>query len=483
MAILKDILFGMNLKSIQGDREVEITGVTFDSRKVKKGNLFIAIKGLTIDGHLYIEKAIEGGALAIICQFLPTNQQEGITYIETENSSKALGICASNFFGRPSEKLQVVGITGTNGKTTIATLLHDLFSKLGYKSGLLSTVENRIGEEIIESKYTTPDAIQLNELVSQMVAEGCTHCFMEVSSHSLIQDRTEGLVFAGGVFTNISQDHLDYHKTFDAYIAAKKILFDNLPSDAFALVNQDDKRGRIMLQNTKAAKQKFAIKSMADFKAKVIHNTLEGLELDVDGTSAWFKLVGKFNAYNLLTVYAVALLLDENKIEVLEALSSLKAAKGRFEQLPNSSNIIAILDYAHTPDALENVLKTITHLRTKNELMVTVVGCGGNRDKDKRPKMAKIAAQYSDKLILTSDNPRNEEPRAILEDMLVGVPKSSRKNTMVIEDREEAIRTACNLANAKDIVLVAGKGHETYQEIKGVRNHFDDKEILTEMLN
>ena len=483
MAVLKDILFGVNLKSIQGDRDMEITGLAFDSRAMKKGFLFVAIKGLTTDGHLFVEKAISSGASAILCESLPSDQKEGVTYIETENSQKALGVCASNFYGRPSEKLKLVGITGTNGKTTIVTLLHDLFSKLGYKSGLLSTVENRIGEKIVESKYTTPDAIQLNELLAQMVFDGCTHCFMEVSSHALIQDRTEGLVFTGGVFTNISHDHLDYHKTFDGYIAAKKILFDNLPSEAFALVNQDDKRGRIMLQNTKADKQKFAIKSMADFKAKIIHNTLQGLELDVDGTNVWFKLVGGFNAYNLLTVYAIGVLLDEDKIEILEILSSLEAAKGRFEQVPNSSDIIAILDYAHTPDALENVLKTIADLRTKNELMVTVVGCGGNRDKDKRPKMAKIAAQYSNKLILTSDNPRDEEPRAILDDMLVGVPKSLEKNTMVIEDRREAIRTACNLASAKDIVLVAGKGHETYQEIKGVRQHFDDKEVLTEMLN
>lgn len=483
MATLKDILFGVNLKSIQGNRDGEVAGIAFDSREVREGYLFVAVKGLTTDGHLFIEKAIANGASAILCEELPGDRLGNISYVQTENSSKALGICASNFYGRPSDKLKLIGITGTNGKTTIATLLHDLFSKLGYTTGLLSTVENRIGEEVSPSKYTTPDAIQLNELLAQMVSKGCTHCFMEVSSHALIQDRTEGLVFAGGVFTNISHDHLDYHKTFDDYISAKKILFDNLPSEAFALINQDDKRGPIMLQNTKADKHKFGIKSMANFKAKVIHNTLQGLELDVDGTSAWFKLVGGFNAYNLLTVYAVGVLLEEDKLEVLEALSSLKAARGRFEQVPNQSDIIAILDYAHTPDALENVLKTIADLRTKNELMVTVVGCGGNRDKDKRPKMAKIAAQYSNKLILTSDNPRDEEPRAILDDMLVGIPKSLEKNTMVIEDRKEAIRTACNMATAKDIVLVAGKGHETYQEIKGERHHFDDKEILTDMLN
>ena len=483
MAILKDILFGVNLKRIQGDRELEITEIAFDSREVKKGFLFVAIKGLTVDGHQFINKAISNGASAVLCQELPKDFNEHISYVQTENSSKALGVCASNFYGRPSEKLQLIGITGTNGKTTIATLLYELFSKLGYNTGLLSTVENKIGDEVIPSNYTTPDAIELNVLMAQMVTRGCTHCFMEVSSHALAQDRTEGLVFTGGVFANISHDHLDYHKTFDEYISAKKILFDNLPSGAFALINQDDRRGAIMLQNTKADKQKFGIKSMANFKARVIHNTLQGLELDMNGTSAWFKLVGGFNAYNLLTVYAVGVLLEEDKLDVLEALSSLGTARGRFEQVPNEAGIIAILDYAHTPDALENVLKTIADLRTKNELMVTVVGCGGNRDKDKRPKMARIAAQYSNKLILTSDNPRDEEPRAILDDMLVGVPKSLEKNTLVIEDRKEAIRTACNMARAKDIVLVAGKGHETYQEIKGEHHHFDDKEILTEMLN
>lgn len=483
MALLKDILFGVQLKSIQGDRAVEITGIAFDSREVKEGYLFVAIKGLTVDGHSFIEQAIKQGAVGILCEALPQNLTEGIVFIETENSAQALGICASNFYDRPSEKLQLVGVTGTNGKTTVTTLAHDLFTQLGYSTGLLSTVENRIGEEVIESKYTTGDAIQINRLLAQMVEQGCTHCFMEVSSHALVQHRTEGLVFAGGVFTNITHDHLDYHGTFDEYIAAKKLLFDGLPSEAFALVNQDDKRGRVMLQNTKAQKVKFGIKSMADFKAKVLHNTLQGLELDIDGTNAWFKLVGGFNAYNLLTVYAIAVLLEEEKMDVLEALSSLPGARGRFEQVLNKEDVIAIVDYAHTPDALENVLKTIADLRTKNETLITVVGCGGNRDKEKRPKMAKLAAEFSNKVILTSDNPRNEEPKAIIADMLAGVPKSLEKNTMVIEDRREAIRTACNLVSAKDILLVAGKGHETYQEINGERHHFDDKEILTEMLN
>ncbi len=483
MAILKDILFGVKLKSIQGDRSIEIKGITFDSREVAGGFLFIAIKGLTVDGHSFIDKAIEKGAVAILCEELPESIQVGTVYVESENSAQALGICASNFYDRPSEKLKLVGVTGTNGKTTVTTLAHDLFTQLGYSSGLLSTVENRIGEEVIASKYTTGDAIQINRLLSRMVKEGCTHCFMEVSSHSLIQHRTSGLAFAGGVFTNITHDHLDYHGTFDAYIAAKKLLFDGLSSDAFALVNQDDKRGRIMLQNTKAQKLKFGIKSMADFKAKILHNSLQGLELDIDGTNAWFKLVGGFNAYNLLTVYAIAVLLEEDKLDVLAALSSLTGARGRFEQVSNKENIIAIVDYAHTPDALENVLKTISELRTKNELLVTVIGCGGNRDKEKRPKMAKLAAEFSNKVIVTSDNPRDEDPKAIIAEMMAGIPKSLEKNTMVIEDRKEAIRTACNLVSAKDILLVAGKGHETYQEIKGERHHFDDKEILTEMLN
>lgn len=483
MALLKDILFGVNLKGIQGDRSVEIAGIAFDSRKVQPGFLFVAVKGLTVDGHSFINQAIEGGATAILGENIPVGLAAEIVTIETENSAKALGICASNFYDRPSEKLKLVGVTGTNGKTTVTTLAHELFTNLGYATGLLSTVENRIGTEVSASTHTTGDAIQINALMAEMVDKGCTHCFMEVSSHALVQHRAAGLEFSGAVFTNITHEHLDYHGTFDDYISAKKILFDNLSSDAFALVNQDDKRGRIMLQNTNAEKRKFGIKSMADYKAKIIHSSLEGMELDMDGTSAWFKLVGGFNAYNLLTVYAVASLLEEDKLTVLETLSSLEGARGRFERVLNKEGIIAIVDYAHSPDALENVLKTITDLRTKNETLVTVVGCGGNRDKEKRPKMAKMAAEFSNKLILTSDNPRDEDPKAILNEMLAGVPKSLERNTMVIEDRKEAIRTACNLVSAKDILLVAGKGHETYQEIKGVRHPFDDRETLTEMLN
>jgi len=482
MQTLKDILFGVSLRSLTGNREEQVTGIAFDSRKVKEGYVFVAIKGLTVDGHDYVEKAIALGAKVIVCQSLIEVADESVTIVQTDDSAEALGIIASNFYGRPSEKIKLVGITGTNGKTTCATLLFELFVNLGYSVGLLSTVENKINDKVLEASFTTPDAVQLNQLLSEMVENGCSHCFMEVSSHALVQQRVAGIQFTGGVFTNISHDHLDYHKTFDEYIAAKKLLFDGLTSEAFALVNVDDRRGVIMLQNTKAEKHRMAIKSMADYKVRVIHNTLQGLELNFDGTDVWFKLIGKFNAYNLLTAYAVGILLGEEKEAVLSSLSITKGANGRFEKVDNESNILAIVDYAHTPDALENVLETIDDLRTKNELMVTVVGCGGDRDKTKRPKMSNIATKLSDKVILTSDNPRTEDPRQILDDMRAGIPKSKERNVMVIEDRKEAIRTACNLVGEGDIVLVAGKGHETYQEINGVRNHFDDKEILIEQL-
>ncbi len=483
MKLLKDILFGVSLVEIHGDRDRKVTSMAFDSRKVDDGCLFIAMGGLNVDGHDYIDAAIEKGAVAIICETVPTNMAAETTYIQVNNSAAAMGIVAANFYDHPSKKLKLVGITGTNGKTTTATLLFQLFRQLGYKVGLLSTVENKIQDKVLPTKFTTPDALQLNELMSQMVAEGCTHCFMEVSSHALVQNRTSGIQFAGGVFTNISHDHLDYHKTFDEYIRAKKLLFDGLPKEAFALVNVDDRRGMIMLQNTKGDKNTYGLKSMADFKAKVLHNTLQGLELDIDGINAWFRLIGDFNAYNLLAVYATAVLLEEEKEDVLTTLSQMDGARGRFEQVMNTQDVLAIVDYAHTPDALENVLKTIDSLRTRQEKVITVVGAGGNRDKTKRPEMARIAADYSDKVILTSDNPRNEEPQDILNDMMVGIPKVAQRHTMMISDRREAIRTACNLAEAGDIILVAGKGHETYQEVNGVRNHFDDKEVLNEMLN
>ncbi|MEQ9405071.1 MAG: UDP-N-acetylmuramoyl-L-alanyl-D-glutamate--2,6-diaminopimelate ligase [Cyclobacteriaceae bacterium] len=483
MQVLKDILYGISLQSLTGDREISVSSVAFDSRKVEKDALFVAVKGLTVDGHDYIDQAIKNGAQAIVCEFLPEEVDEKLTYVQTINSAQALGIIASNFYGRPSEKIKLIGITGTNGKTTCATLLHELFINMGYQTGLLSTVENKIGHKVLDASYTTPDAVQLNELLAQMVSEGCTHCFMEVSSHALVQQRVAGIHFSGAVFTNISHDHLDYHKTFDEYISAKKILFDGLSSEAFALVNADDKRAMVMLQNTKADKFRLGIKSMADFRVRIIHNTLQGLELNFNGVDVWFKLIGEFNAYNILTAYAVGLLLGEDGEDILSGLSISNGASGRFEKIDNKSNVLAVVDYAHTPDALENVLNTIDQLRTKNELLVTVVGCGGDRDKSKRPEMARIAAALSDKVILTSDNPRSEDPKKILEDMKAGIPKSFERNLMVIEDRKEAIRTACNLAGSQDIILVAGKGHENYQEINGERHHFDDREILNELLN
>lgn len=483
MQRLKDILYGISLKSLTGNREEEIAGIAFDSRKVAEGFLFVAVKGLTVDGHDFIANAIKKGAKVIVCEQLPKDvASSGVTIVETNNTAKSLGIIASNFYGRPSEKIKLVGITGTNGKTTCVTLLFELFQKLGYAVGLLSTVENKINNEVLPSHFTTPDALELNALLARMVANGCTHCFMEVSSHALVQHRVAGIHFAGGVFTNITHDHLDYHKTFDEYIAAKKILFDGLSSESFALVNVDDRRGAVMLQNTKAEKFKMGLKSMADFRVRIIQNSMQGLELNFDGTDVWFRLVGDFNAYNLLTAYTVAMLLCEEKEAVLSALSTTRGANGRFQTIDNASNVVAIVDYAHTPDALENVLKTIDDLRTQNEQLVIVVGCGGDRDKTKRPKMAEIAARFSNKIILTSDNPRTEDPAQILEDMRVGIPKSKERNVMVIQDRKEAIRTACNMVQDRDIILVAGKGHETYQEIKGERHHFDDREVLEEQL-
>ncbi|MFY0687628.1 MAG: UDP-N-acetylmuramoyl-L-alanyl-D-glutamate--2,6-diaminopimelate ligase [Cyclobacteriaceae bacterium] len=483
MASLKDILYGVKLLSFEGERELVIKGITFDSRKVESNFLFVAVKGLTVDGHQFIEQAISMGATAILAEELPEAKRSGVAYVQTDNTTQALGMVAANFYDNPSQKLRLVGVTGTNGKTTTVTLAHDLFTTMGYKTGLLSTVENKIGTEILPSAYTTPDAVALNKLLAEMVRAKCTHAFMEVSSHALMQGRVSGLVFSGGVFTNITHDHLDYHETFDAYIAAKKMLFDMLPVDAFALSNADDKRGQVMLQNCKADKNTYALKAMADYKGKLLTNSLSGLEMDVDGVNVWFKLIGAFNAYNLLSVYAMAILLEEDANDVLTVLSQLKGARGRFEYVQNVAGVLAIVDYAHTPDALENVLSTIDGVRSKNETLITVVGCGGDRDAEKRPKMAAIACSQSDKVILTSDNPRTEDPEAILDDMWAGVPKTAQRKTLRILDRREAIRTACALASKQDIILVAGKGHETYQEVNGERSHFDDKEILTEILN
>jgi UDP-N-acetylmuramoyl-L-alanyl-D-glutamate--2,6-diaminopimelate ligase len=481
MAILKDILYKVSLVSISGITDIEINAIAMDSRAVKEKTLFVAVKGTQADGHQYVDMAVTKGAIAIICEEMPASLKEGVTYIQVKDSSEALGIVSSNFFGNPSSKLSLVGVTGTNGKTTTVTLLHQLFRKLGYNAGLLSTVENRINDEVIPSTHTTPDAVSLNQLLHRMVEAGCTHCFMEVSSHSVVQHRIAGLTFDGGAFTNITHDHLDYHKTFDEYIKAKKMFFDNLPSTAFALVNADDKRGMVMIQNTKAHKYTYGLKTMADFKGKLLSNTFHGLELEVDRKDVWFKLIGSFNAYNILGIYGVAVLLGEDREEVLKELSSLESAKGRFEQIVSKDKITAIVDYAHTPDALKNVLETIQDLRQGNEQIITVVGCGGNRDAGKRPVMADIACKLSDKVILTSDNPRNEDPMEIIAQMQKGVSLTDQKKVLVIPDRKEAIKTAIVLAGGSDILLVAGKGHENYQEIKGVKYPFDDKETVKEL--
>jgi len=481
--VLKDILYKVALTEVIGLTDNVISSVQFDSRKVKEGCLFIAIKGLTVDGHDFIDKTIKSGATAIICEHLPKKTYKGITYLKVKDSSEALGIIASNFYDQPSSKLKLVGITGTNGKTTTATLLYKLFIKLGYKVGLLSTVKNQINDKVIPATHTTPDALELNKLLADMVAEGCTHCFMEVSSHAVIQKRIVGLVFTGGAFTNITHDHLDFHKTFDEYIKAKKKFFDGLPSSAFALVNKDDSHGLIMLQNTKAVKKTFALKNAADYKCKIIENTFSGLDLNIDGRDIWIKLIGGFNAYNALGIYAVARLLGENKEETLKALSSLDAVEGRFQYIKAPNGTIGVVDYAHTPDALINVLSTLHDVRANKEKIITVVGCGGDRDNAKRPIMASIACEKSDKVILTSDNPRSEDPAEIIHQMEKGLSLMYKKKSLSIADRKEAIRTACQLAQKGDIILLAGKGHEKYQEIKGVKYPFDDMEILTETLN
>lgn len=476
MKTLAEILSKIKTSSIIGSTDLLISSIEFDSRKVVKGSLFVATRGTVADGHGFISKAIENGAVAIIAE---ENAEVGnATLILVKNSSIALGIAASNFYDNPSQKLKIVAVTGTNGKTTNVTLLYNLFRKLGYKVGMLSTVQNYIHNEIVPSTHTTPDAVQINSLMAKMVEKGCSHCFMEASSHAIHQERMAGLSLTGAVFTNITHDHLDYHKTFDNYIHAKKKLFDDLPSSAFALSNIDDKRGEVMLQNTAASRHTFSLLKPAEFKAKLLSNSLQGLAMNIENQQVWFQLIGQFNAYNLLGVYATAVLLGEEKQKVLTSLSATSGAKGRFEQVISPNGIIGIVDYAHTPDALQNVLETIDSLRTRNEQVITVVGCGGNRDAAKRPIMANIACKYSNKVILTSDNPRNENPEDILTQMEAGIQGSDYKKYLKITDRHNAIKKAIEMSNKGDIILLAGKGHEDYQEIGGIKHHFDDREEL-----
>ncbi|QCR22907.1 UDP-N-acetylmuramoyl-L-alanyl-D-glutamate--2,6-diaminopimelate ligase [Pontibacter sp. SGAir0037] len=480
MQVLQNILKEVKVLEHHGSLEVALEALTFDSRQVRERVAFVAVRGVQADGHAFIQQAVEAKAAVIVCEALPEERSPSVTYVVVKDSAEALGLMASAFYGHPSRKLKLVGVTGTNGKTTSVTLLHKLFRELGYHVGLLSTVQNQIDEDVIPATHTTPDAVALNALLDSMVKAGCAYCFMEVSSHAMVQKRVAGLQFAGGIFTNITHDHLDYHKTFDEYIRAKKLFFDGLPKGAFALVNADDKRGAVMVQNTRAAIHEFSLRKATEFKARILDNTIEGLHLEVDGQEIWCKLIGTFNAYNLLGVYAAGVLLGEDPVETLTVLSSLNTAAGRFDYLVSASKITGIVDYAHTPDALENVLNTIQQIRTPLQKVITLVGCGGNRDAAKRPVMADLACRLSDKVILTSDNPRFEEPQAILEEMQKGVKPLDYKKTLAVLDRKEAIKTACMLAEPNDIILVAGKGHETYQEIKGVKYPFDDKQVLFE---
>jgi UDP-N-acetylmuramoyl-L-alanyl-D-glutamate--2,6-diaminopimelate ligase len=485
MKLLRDILYKVRLESVKGATDMAIESITFDSRQVSKGTLFIAVKGTQVDGHNFIQQAIDKGAVAIVYEKLSDDfkSSDDYTLIKVNDSSEALSFIAGNFYDNPSEKLKLVGITGTNGKTTVATLSYRLFRELGFKCGLLSTVQNEIDGTVIPSTHTTPDAIQINALLAKMVDAGCTHCFMEASSHAIHQNRVHALDFKVAVFTNITHDHLDYHETFDNYIKAKKKLFDDLPAEAFALVNIDDKRGMVMVQNTRAKVKTFSLKSISDFKVVILENSFNGLVLNIDGHELYTRLVGEFNAYNLLSIYVIAVLLGIEPIDALAALSKLPAAEGRFDYiLSKEEKIVGIVDYAHTPDALKNVLSTIKAIRTGNEKVITVVGCGGNRDKTKRPEMARIACELSNQVILTSDNPRNEKPEDIIEEMKKGVDPLHYKKVLSITDRKEAIKTACTMAQKQDIILLAGKGHEKYQEISGVKYDFDDKKILNQTL-
>lgn len=484
MALLQDILYKSGIRSVTGTTDLEIKDVQIDSRKVSEGSLFIAIRGVKSDGHQYIDQVVSQGAAAVVVETMPAILKEGITYVQVENSSMAAGYIAHNYYGQPSEKLKLVGVTGTNGKTTIATLLYKLFTSLGYQCGLLSTVENRIGDQVLEATHTTPDQVSINALLRKMVDAGCKYAFMESSSHAIHQHRIAGLKYAGGLFSNITHDHLDYHQTFDEYIRVKKSFFDSLPPSAFAISNADDKRGIVMLQNAVAKRFLYSLRTMADFKGKILENGLTGLVMTINDQEVHFRLIGEFNAYNLLAVYGAAVCLGEDKQEVLRCLSVLTGAEGRFDYIvSHKEKVIGIVDYAHTPDALLNVLATIKNLRKGHEQVITVVGCGGDRDKTKRPVMADVACEHSDRVILTSDNPRSEDPGQIIKDMQEGVSAASRRKVLAITDRKEAIKTAISLSRPEDIILVAGKGHEKYQEIKGVKYPFDDKLILMELLD
>lgn len=480
--MLQELLYTLPIRAVKGNTNISIASLHIDSRTIKNGGCFIAVKGAAADGHLFIDDAIKDGAVAVVCQDMPADLQEGITYVQVENSGMAAGVMAHRFYDEPTANMKLVGVTGTNGKTTIVTLLFKLFTSLGYKCGLVSTVQNQVANTIIPTTLTTPDAIALNALLKQMKDADCEYVFMECSSHAIDQHRIAGLNFAGALFSNITHDHLDYHKTFDEYIRVKKSWFDGLPKNSFAISNADDKRGIVMLQNTQAKKYLYSLKTLADFKGRILENSLAGLHMIVNETEVHFKLIGTFNAYNLLAVFGAAVCLGQDKLDVLQTLSSMDGAEGRFDySVSKLQKVVGIVDYAHTPDALINVLATIKNLRQGPEKIITVVGCGGNRDKTKRPIMAEVACEYSDKVIFTSDNPRNEDPLEIIKDMEAGVNVLGRKKVISIPDRREAIKTAVSLSNKEDIILIAGKGHEKYQDIKGVKAEFDDKKVLKEM--
>ena len=482
MVVLKDILYKVTLQKVVGNTDVAIQNLVFDSKAISLNDVFFALKGHSVDGHLYIEDAINKGALVVVCETLPENIINGITYIVTENSKQALAVMAANYYGNPSNNLKLIGITGTNGKTTISSLLYKLFKSAGYKVGLLSTLKVIVDEIEYDATHTTPDSVSINYYLNEMIAQGVEYCFMEVSSHGIHQKRTHGLNFKGGIFTNLTHDHLDYHDSFSEYRDVKKSFFDNLPKTAFALVNADDKNGSVMLQNTRALKKTYALKSYADYQSVILENGFDGLLLKIDSNEVFVKLIGGFNAYNLLAIYAVADLLGLEQIETLSIMSQLENVDGRFQNFISDKKITTIIDYAHTPDALKNVLETINTIRSGTETLITVVGCGGDRDKTKRPKMGKIASTLSSKVIFTSDNPRTENPEKIIEDIEKGVEPHHYNRTLSVTNRKQAIKTACQMAKTNDIILIAGKGHETYQEVNGERFDFDDFKIVKEIL-